>query len=760
MIVQELRVQESMKRLLAGSQGEKEENVGTGALGSGGVSSAGTSSQHARSGWGRMALMTLPLLSMGLMACQNKTEPAGTTGGGEQQATSSDAGSAGAEAPRRQMAPIPAKKYKQQVWILGFDGVDPTWLNKWVDAGKLPNVKKLIEQGSFSPLTSTNPPQSPVAWASFATGVNPGGHGIYDFIKRDPTTYLPSVGSGDIKQPTFGPDGSLTNPVMATSFRSGTSFWKIASDAGVRSTVLNVPFAFPPDEMRNGQMLSGLGTPDLRGTNSTFTYFAQGLTADDARKGVAGGKLIPLEGGGTAFSVRFDGPYGPDASRGMASVNFEVKPDGVSIKLGDKTETVAVGAWSDWFDYRFTVTAKYTVRALGRFYVESLNPLKVFMYPPNIHPDEPWLDFTSPSDFGGRLKAAIGPYKTVGWTHDTNALNSEKLDDKPWLDDTFGAMEQIAKMGLTELDQDPGNLFIWVETATDRVPHMFTRATDTRSPRYEKDMATRLGGDPVLQAYQRMDDILGRFMAKMTPDTTLLVVSDHGFHTYRRGLHTNAFLLEHGYLTLLPDKKPGDKSNLFTAVDWSKTKAYSLGTGQIYINLAGREGRGIVTPEEYPALVKDIASKLEALQDPKSKEKPVSHAYLRDDIYKGDRFNEAPDIQVAFKEGWRTSWETMLGGIPEGQFADNTKKWSGDHSASDIKDTAGILISNRKLAVTEPSIVDIAPTVLSIFGVSKPDGLEGKDLFGGSLTQAAIEEGPAGAAPAGAAPAAPAGETK
>lgn len=679
------------------------------------------------------------LLGAGLLACGSK-EPAG---GGASQSTESGAAGVSSSTDAGAGAPVAAeaKNYQQHVWILGFDGVDPTWLKQWVDAGKLPNVKKLMDEGTFMPLASTNPPQSPVAWASFATGTNPGGHGIYDFIKRDPSTYLPAVGSGDVNRPTFSSDGAVTKPVSATSFRSGTSFWKVASDAGVQSVVLNVPFAFPPDKMAHGAMLSGLGTPDIRGTNSTFTLFSQALSPEDAQKGVAGGRLVSLSGGAPSFSATFDGPYGPK-ERGVARVSFEIKGESVAITLGDRTEEVPNGAWSDWFDYSFTVTPVYKVRSLGRFYVQSLSPLSVFMYPPNIHPDEPWLDFTSPSDYGAKLKAAVGPYKTVGWTHDTNALNSEKLGDKPWLDDTFSAMEKIATIGLTELDRSPSNLFIWVETATDRVPHMFTRATDPKSPRYEKGLAESLGGDPILQAYQRMDDILGRFVAKMPPDTLLMVISDHGFHTYRRGLHTNAFLLENGYLTLLPDQARGDKSNIFTAVDWSKTKAYSLGTGQIYVNLAGREGRGIVSDADYPALVKEIATKLEALEDPSSKEKPVVRAYLRDSIYKGDRLKDAPDIQVAFREGWRTSWETMLGGIPEGMFADNTKKWSGDHSASDVAETSGILLSNQKVAVAEAAIIDIAPTVLSAFGVPRPAWLEGRDLFAGKLTKAPIEKAP------------------
>lgn len=680
-----------------------------------------------------------PLTCLGalglLSACGSSQPSAQPDATKTQEAPASDSASGSSASGSNASGTSAAKQFDQQVWILGFDGVDPGVLDGYLKAGKLPNIQALKDQGTLMPLTSTIPPQSPVAWASFATGLNPGGHGIYDFIKRDPTTYLPAVGSGDVKAPSFGPDGKPSSPVQVTSFRSGTSFWKRASDQGVKSTVLNVPFAFPPDPMAHGRMLSGLGTPDLRGTNSTFTFFSQTLSADDAAKGVAGGKLIALSGE-SPFTASFDGPWGPDA-RGTAAVTLTVQGTAVSIALGGKTETVEAGAWSDWFDYSFQVTPQYTVRALGRFFVISASPLEVYMYPPNIHPDAPWLDFTTPSSFAGELKGRVGPYKTVGWTHDTNALNSEKLPDKPWLQDVFDSMDRIALMGLKELDADPSSLFIWVETATDRVGHMLARANDPKSPRYEKGLAASLGGDPMLQTYQRMDDILGKFRAKLTPNTVLLVISDHGFHTYRRGLHTNAWLKEKGYLVLKEGATSGDKSNIFVSVDWSKTKAYALGTGQIYINLAGREGRGTVTQAEYPALVQEISTGLKALQDPKTKEMPVVEAYLKDAVYKGTRIQDAPDIQVAFKEGWRTSWETMLGGIPDSLFADNQKKWSGDHSASDVKDTPGILLSNQKIPASEAHIIDIAPTVLSLFGLPRPDELEGKDLFNGTLTRPA-----------------------
>src|SRR5258707_10376683 len=85
----------------------------------------------------------------------------------------------------------PARRAKQRVFVIGFDGMDPTLARKWMDEGKLPNLKKLAEAGTFSVLGSTLPSESPTAWSSFATGVNPGKHNIYDFLIRDFQTYVP-----------------------------------------------------------------------------------------------------------------------------------------------------------------------------------------------------------------------------------------------------------------------------------------------------------------------------------------------------------------------------------------------------------------------------------------------------------------------------------------------------------------------------------------------------------------------------------------
>jgi predicted AlkP superfamily phosphohydrolase/phosphomutase len=156
-----------------------------------------------------------------------------------------------------------------------------------------------------------------------------------------------------------------------------------------------------------------------------------------------------------------------------------------------------------------------------------------------------------------------------------------------------------------------------------------------------------------------------------------------------------------------------------------------MGLGQIYFNLRGREGQGIVSPgAEYLALAEEMAKQLKAsLIDPDTKQPIVRAVYKRDDVYRGEYLGDAPDLQVGFEDGYRVSWQTTLGASPPGIVYPNMKKWSGDHGGFDYQTTAGVLVTNRPLGTDAPRIIDIAPTVLRFFGVAIPDSVEGKPLF-------------------------------
>ena len=637
-----------------------------------------------------------------------------------------------------------------QVVVLGFDGADPNLLSRWAKQGKLPNLARLAQTGTFRPLGTTNPPESPVAWASFATGLNPGGTGIFDFLRRDPQTYLPELALVSREKAKFLFGLIPIKPPRVINERSGVPFYKAVADAGYKTTAIRMPLEFPPTPLPSGKLWAGLGVPDLRGTWGTFFYFGTELTQWDVGDTEFGGKLVRLEMKGNEASAVVEGPVDPTADsyrRISVPVQFKVAPEGnaVTIQLAGRTETVAERHWSDWYRVKFRITPFLSVRAICRFHVLQVSPdLRLYMSPLNLDPESPPLPIAYPGNYTAELVKKHGLIKTLGWWHDTWALNEEKIDEGLFLEDTFRTMETQAEITLDELKNDPPSLLVSVFTATDSVSHMFFRLLDPEHPRYDAELAAKYG-DAILQSYERMDRIVGDVERAMKPGGTLIVVSDHGFHTWRKGFNTNTWLVQNGYMTL---KNPGaeektynldnlfGQGSFFPNVDWSRTKAYALGLGQIYLNLRGREKLGILEPSpETDRLMEEIRQKLEAVEDPDTHQSVVQKVYLGREIFHGPRMPEAPDLQVDFRDGYRTSWQTSLGAIPSGIVVANMKKWSGDHCASDPSDTQGILLSNRPITTATPSILDVAPTVLSLLGVQPPGKLDGQPLEFTSRTQ-------------------------
>jgi predicted AlkP superfamily phosphohydrolase/phosphomutase len=215
-------------------------------------------------------------------------------------------------------------------------------------------------------------------------------------------------------------------------------------------------------------------------------------------------------------------------------------------------------------------------------------------------------------------------------------------------------------------------------------------------------------------------------------------MSDHGFHSFRQSVNLNTWLVQEGYMTL-QGQAPGEKklADLFGGggqfwenVDWSRTKAYAMGLGQIYLNLEGRESRGIVAPGADARAVQDaIADRLLTLTDPHTHARIVDAVYKRDDTYSGPFLDNAAELQVGLADGYRVSWQTTLGGSPPGLVYPNMKKWSGDHGAFDYKSIAGVLITNRPIQSQRPRIIDLAPTVLKYFELRIPSEIDGRALF-------------------------------
>jgi predicted AlkP superfamily phosphohydrolase/phosphomutase len=657
-----------------------------------------------------MRTLTLVFTGMVLSAC-----------GGESQAP---------QGPEASAPETPAPVDRDRVVVIGFDGVDPDHVENWKD--ELPHLAAHMAAGRMRRLGTTTPPQSPVAWATFATSLNPGSHGIFDFIGRDPTTYFPEVGTNSYKAPGFDSAGKVQSPGSGSSPRSGESFWKTAADAGIRTTVLSVPYSFPADDLGpHGKILSGLGTPDLRLTNSTFFLFGTDVDAEADKKNVSGGDLVPLKGEAGSWTGVVEGPRKVGGrGRVAATLKFETKPgSGVVSISGDGLEVEGrVGELSSWATVSFDVSNFYIAKALVRFLpLQVEDGLRVYMTPLMIHPDAPYLPISHPAEFAADLSKTYGSFKTIGWVHDTSALNSEQISDDAFAADMKSVFDARLAMTLGELKKDEADLLVSVFTATDRAGHLFTRFLDPAHSRHETDASQ---ADLILQTYRWMDDALGQIEDSLGEADRLIVLSDHGFHTFRRGFAANTWLFQNGFLALNGGVEPGKKTSLIRGhLDWSKTRAYAMGTGQIYINLAGREKNGVVAQADYAATCQEIVEGLKKVVDPSTGEPVLVDVFTRE-TWSGERLDHrAPDLQLAFADGVQLDrGGSALGGVPAEMFSDNTQKWSGDHAASDPADTEGFLLSNLDGLRAEAAIADIAPTVLGLLGVEVPLRYEGRDL--------------------------------
>ena len=617
--------------------------------------------------------------------------------------------------------------------MLGFDGVDPDWLEGFMKQGKLPTLAKLTAAHggrAYRRLRSTNPPQSPVAWTSFATGTDPGAHGIFDFIGR-------SFGSAAMpivpKVATTSFEVQASGPPVARNLRTGQPFWQLLGNSAVRVLALNTPYSFPPDPMRDGRMLSGLGVPDLRETNSTFTYAGTDVTDEQVQRPPGGGAMLKLAMQGAVGRFELEGPSIP-GGKGRMKLPVELRVEGegkaarATLVVSGASTKLALGELSSFFELGFEHEGTKIAGAARAILLETGKRTRLFVSPISMHPRAPYSPIAYPSTFSGELADELGHlYKTVGWDHDTSALNAEVIDDAQFLADVETTEVDRRAMLETHVAKSDWDMLIWVSTAPDRVSHMFTRLTDPQHPRYDAALA-KAHGNAIEAEYVRMDQTVARVLPKLKPNDTLLILSDHGFHDYRRGLHVNRWLVSQGLMTLKGGAAAGRE--FFLDVDWSATKAYALGTGQIYLNRQGREPSGIVSEADAAALIKRIRDGLLALRDDeRGGVQAVREVYVGSEAFSGGRAADRPDLQVAFAEHYRTSWESILGGAPAAMFADNTKKWSGDHAASDVADTDGILIANVPLASDRPAIVDFAPTALGFFGKPVPGHYVGRSVL-------------------------------
>jgi predicted AlkP superfamily phosphohydrolase/phosphomutase len=620
----------------------------------------------------------------------------------------------------------------KRVLIVGFDGMDHRLFNTLKKEGrKFPNFDKIAQDGVFSPLWSTEPPISPVAWSTFSTGVNPGKHNIFDFLATDRATYMPKMAGSDILPPKrVWRIGSWEIPLSAPKIellRKSQSFWKIVSSKGIYSAVLRVPFTFPPEKFY-GTMMSGLGTPDLRGTQGSFSFYAEQRPENsDLSEGVF--ELLEKDGE-TGFSGRIKGPGHPfHRAHTPLELPFHLTVDPstgqVKLTIGKETLILEKGRLSPWFRLEFKA-GWVTVAGIAQAVLDSVSPLRLYISPLHIDPEKPAMPISHPRIFSVYLAKLLGPHATLGQAEDTWAVNERILSEEAFLQQVYQVQGEREKVFFDTLNKVNQGLIVQVFEATDRVQHMFWKYlpdSHSSSPKLSKapEVITAIA-----DCYTRMDDFLGRLLPRMKKDDLLMIVSDHGFNAFDRSFHLNSWLHREGYLVLEEGKTVSRK--FYADVDWSRSRAYGQGLNGLYINIRDREGQGIVAPgKEAEALKREIRDKLLAIKDEKTGRNAIKAAYLREEIYKGPYTDNAPDVVVGYALGFRVSWESAVNSVGTEIFTDNTHMWCGDHGFT-RGDVPGIFFSNHRIGVKDPTLADISPTVLAAFGIRKPAFIDGRDL--------------------------------
>jgi predicted AlkP superfamily phosphohydrolase/phosphomutase len=628
-----------------------------------------------------------------------------------------------------------ASAVSKKMIVLGIDGMDPQLLQRYMDEGKMPNFSALVKQGGFRPLGTSIPPQSPVAWSNFITGMNAGGHAIFDFIHRDPKTLTPFLSTSIVEPPKHTlPIGNWVFPISSGSvklLRQGKAFWQYLDESGVPATVFRMPSNFPPVESQ-ARTFAGMGTPDLLGTYGTFSFYTDDPLFTSGP--VNGGRIYSVTMENNRTTAKLDGPYNSfRKDNPQLSVDLTVARDPVEpvakISVQGQEFILKQGEWSNWVRATFTfVPHLQSVTGICRFYAKQIHPqLELYVSPLNIDPSDPALPLSTPASYSRELWEKVGFFYTQGIAEDTKALSSGLLNDEEYLQQAHEVLREERRAFDYELHRFSAGFLFFYFSSLDLNSHMFWRALDPNRPGVDPELSQKYG-HVLEELYQQMDAVLGETMKKLDANTTLVVMSDHGFAPYLRSFNLNSWLLEKGYLKLRAGAA-SENADIFKDVDWAHTKAYGLGLNALYLNLQGRERDGIVKPgAEADALLAEITSGLLAVRDPVKNLQAISRIDKSVDVYSGAWATSGPDLIVGYTRGYRVGWGSVLGGVSTTVFEDNVEPWSGDH-CMDYTQVPGVLLSNRKIAAASPALTDMAPTILSEFDIPKPKQMTGSSVF-------------------------------
>ncbi len=626
-----------------------------------------------------------------------------------------------------------SKPLIKRLIVVGFDGQEPRITERLMAEGRLPNFSALAERGGYSRLRSTFPSITPVAWSSFTTGTNPGKHNIFDFLDRDPRTYLPRLSSTEIGSVTRVLKlGRLRIPLAKPSIRllrKSKPFWTILGEHNIWSTIIRVPITFPPDKFYGAQ-LGAMCIPDLLGTQGTFLLFT---TRSEGGVFQEGGQRFVLSTNGSkdSFEGTIEGPENtffkdnPPMTLPL-KIDLDRAANRALVSVNGESVDLEPGELSEWVKLSFKAIPGMKVNGICRMMITEMDEhVSLYVSPINIEPDKPVMPISHPSYYSSYLEKKLGPYATLGLAEDTWALNEKVTDDRTFMTQTNDIDSEREEMLFTALDRLRKGVLVTVFDASDRVNHMFWRYTEDGHP------AAAGIDDPeyanaIEEQYLRNDEIVGKLMKRLGDGDVLWVMSDHGCTSFRRGVNLNAWFLEHGYLAL-KDGADGSEEWL-QSVDWSRTKAYAVGLVGIFLNIKGREAEGIVEPgEEAEAVKAELKAQLDGFRDEEKNEVAINEAFDTDRLYRGPYKGNAPDLLIGYNHGYRISWDCASGVVAGSVFEDNTKAWSGDHIV-DPRLVPGVFLANHPIDADDPGIIDLAPTALTLFGLRPPAHMEGRPV--------------------------------
>ena len=401
-------------------------------------------------------------------------------------------------------------------------------------------------------------------------------------------------------------------------------------------------------------------------------------------------------------------------NRAQRTARLEV--DGTTLDLGEQVDT-------PWVRLGFRAAPGVRLHGIARFRLTTPNAdVGLYMTPIHIDPERPAMPISQPPVFAIHLAKLLGPFATLGLAEDSWAMSEGVLDERGWLDQAYAFHDERRRIWFHTLERLRRGMAVCVFDLPDRLQHMFFRHLEPDHPA-QRGRPASPHRNAVEEMYLAMDTLVGETAAHAGRDSALFVISDHGFKSFRRGVNLNAWLVAHGWMTLKPGAGPGE---YLQSVDWSRTKAYAIGLGNIYVNLRGRERLGSVERADVPELKREIIASLRELRDHDGA--PALRRVIDvQQTFRGPYTDDGPELIPGFHEGYRVSWDCARGAVGQEVFEDNVRAWSGDH-CMDPEIVPGVLFSNVPLPGESPRLMDIGPTVLDLLGVDVPKHMMGRSL--------------------------------